>query len=66
MSYRSAGRVVAAAMATAGLTASLGAQGRAKANWLADGYDKERTSWQRNETLLSLDTVGRMKLLCEQ
>ena len=28
-----------------------------------DGYDKERTSWQRNETLLSPDTVGRMKLL---
>ena len=28
-----------------------------------DGYDKERTSWQRNETLLSPETVGRMKLL---
>jgi hypothetical protein len=50
-------------MATAGLTAALGAQGRAKANWLTDGYDKERTSWQRNETWLSPDTVGRMKLL---
>ena len=34
-----------------------------KANWLTDGYDKERTSWQRNETLLRPDTVGRMKLL---
>ena len=67
MSYRRVGGrvagIVAAVMAAAGLTAALGAQGPAKANWLTDGYDKERTSWQRNETLLSPDTVGRMKLL---
>ena len=63
MSYRSVGTIVAAVMAAAGLSAALGAQSRPKANWLTDGYDKERTSWQRNETLLSPETVGRMKLL---
>jgi outer membrane protein assembly factor BamB len=57
------GGMVAAVMAAAALTATVGAQGHAKANWLTDGYDKERTSWQRNETLLSPDTVGRMQLL---
>ena len=55
--------MVAAVMAAASLTATVGAQGHAKANWLTDGYDKERTSWQRNETRLSPDTVGRMQLL---
>jgi outer membrane protein assembly factor BamB len=55
--------MVAAVMVAAALTATVGAQGHAKANWLTDGYDKERTSWQRNETLLSPDTVGRMQLL---
>jgi outer membrane protein assembly factor BamB len=57
------GGIVAGVMAAAGLTPALGAQGPAKANWLTDGYDKERTSWQRNETLLRPDTVGQMKLL---
>ena len=55
--------LVAAVLAAAGLAASVGAQVPAKANWLTDGYDKERTSWQRDETLLRPDTVGRMKLL---
>ena len=55
--------IVAAVMTAAGLAATLGAEGPARANWLTDGYDKERTSWQRNETLLRPDTVGRMKLL---
>src|ERR687898_3463086 len=64
MSYWSLGGIVAAVMAAAALTATLAAaQGHVKANWLTDGYDKERTSWQRNETLLSPDTVGRMQLL---
>src|SRR3954464_1950825 len=34
-----------------------------KANWLADGGDNARTSWQRDETLLSPTTVKGMKLL---
>src|SRR5258705_4465731 len=34
-----------------------------KANWLADGGDSQRTSWQRNETLLSKTTVKGMALL---
>ena len=63
MSYRSGGAIVAAVLAAVGLSASPGAQSRPKANWLTDGYDKERTSWQRDETLLSPATVGRMKLL---
>jgi outer membrane protein assembly factor BamB len=45
------------------LTVVVDAQNRSKASWLTDGYDKERTSWQRQETLLSPATVGRMKLL---
>jgi outer membrane protein assembly factor BamB len=55
--------MVAAVFAAAASTATVGAQGAPKANWLMDGYDKERTSWQRHETLLSADTVGGMKLL---
>jgi outer membrane protein assembly factor BamB len=34
-----------------------------KASWLADGGDPARTSWQRNETLLSKTTVKGMTLL---
>jgi outer membrane protein assembly factor BamB len=34
-----------------------------KTNWLTDGGDPQRTSWQRNETLLSKTTVKDMKLL---
>src|SRR5438128_2448007 len=63
MSYWSRGGMVATVMVAAASTATVGAQGRAKASWLTDGYDKERTSWQRNETRLSPDTVGRMQLL---
>ena len=55
--------IVAVVMAAAGLAAILVAEAPAKANWLTDGYDKERTSWQRNETRLRPDTVRRMKLL---
>ena len=36
---------------------------RPKANWLTDGDDPERTSWQRNETLIGPATVGHMKLI---
>src|SRR5919107_2492304 len=34
-----------------------------KASWLTDGGDPQRTSWQRNETLLSPSSVKDMKLL---
>jgi hypothetical protein len=34
-----------------------------KADWLADGGDPQRTAWQRNETILTKDTVKTMKLL---
>lgn len=34
-----------------------------KPNWLADGGDPQRTSWQRNETLIDPSTVKGMKLL---
>src|SRR6476659_11205606 len=34
-----------------------------KTNWLTDGGDPQRTSWQRNETLLSKASVKDMKLL---
>jgi len=44
-------------------TATTTAQNRSTARWLTDGYDKERTSWQRDEKLLSPETVSRMKLL---
>ncbi len=35
----------------------------AKANWLTDGGDAQRTSWQRNETLISPASVKGMKLI---
>lgn len=34
-----------------------------KADWLTDGGDNARTSWQRNETLINPTTVKGMKLL---
>jgi outer membrane protein assembly factor BamB len=34
-----------------------------KADWLTDGADPQRTAWQRNETILTKDTVKDMKLL---
>ena len=43
--------------------ASPGAQTKGKANWLTDGGDAARTSWQRNETLISPSSVAGMKLL---
>ena len=63
MRHRVQTTIVAAAIAAVWATASADAQERAKANWLTDGYDKERTSWQRHETILSPSTVGRMTLL---
>ena len=40
-----------------------GAQAPGKASWLTDGGDSERTSWQRNETMITPATVKDMKLL---
>ncbi|MFN0119796.1 MAG: PQQ-binding-like beta-propeller repeat protein [Blastocatellia bacterium] len=39
------------------------AQGDKPADWLTDGYDLERTGWQRNEKILSTTSVKNMKLL---
>lgn len=51
-------------LATAGMwTVAAAAQGSPKANWLTDGGDPQRTSWQRNETLLSPTTVKGMRLV---
>ena len=38
------------------------AQGK-QANWFADGGDPQRSSWQRDETLITPETVKGMKLL---
>jgi hypothetical protein len=35
----------------------------AKAHWLTDGGDPQRASWQRNETLITKDSVKNMKLM---
>lgn len=34
-----------------------------KADWLTDGGDVQRTAWQRNETLLNPETVGKLRIL---
>ena len=39
------------------------AQTAARANWLTDGADPQRTSWQRHETLISPASVKDMTLL---
>ena len=55
---------VAAALALAACWSVVaGAQPPRKANWLTDGGDWQRTSWQRHETLLSPTSVKGMKLL---
>ena len=56
-------RALAAAIGVCAVGAGAAAQPAPKASWLTDGYDKERTSWQRDERLLSPSTVGGMKLL---
>ena len=59
-------RVVAAvaAMCAAALwPVAPDAQAPAKASWLTDGGDPQRTSWQQHETILSPATVKDMKLL---
>jgi hypothetical protein len=39
------------------------AQTARRANWLTDGGDPQRTSWQRHETSISPATVGEMTLM---
>ncbi|HEY8551439.1 MAG TPA: PQQ-binding-like beta-propeller repeat protein [Vicinamibacterales bacterium] len=55
---------IAAALTAAGAWMAVAeAQRTPKANWLTDGYDPQRTSWQRHETLISPSTVKDMKLV---
>ena len=54
---------VALGAAAAWTAISPTAQGQRKADWLTDGADPQRTAWQRNETILTKDTVKDMKLL---
>src|SRR5262249_17853571 len=61
MKERLAAAIVGGAAAT--WIRGAGAQGQTKANWLMDGYDSGRTSWQRNETQISTATAKNMKLL---
>jgi hypothetical protein len=59
--------VVTALAVALGLTATLGAQRKSppaapapppgKANWPTDGYDPQRTSWQRHEAYINPATV---------
>jgi outer membrane protein assembly factor BamB len=56
------GSVIALGAAAAWTSMPL-AQGQKKANWLMDGFDSQRTSWQRNETLISPASVKTMKLM---
>jgi hypothetical protein len=49
--------------AAAAWTATPGAQGPARTDWLTDGGDPQRTAWQRHETILTKDNVKDMKLL---
>ena len=59
MSHQTFGVIVGALMAVLAGSARVSAQeGPRKAHWLTDGYDKERTSWQRDETRLSPSTVA--------
>ena len=56
---------VAALCAAAAWSAVPGAQSTpaaAKANWLMDGADNARTSWQQHETIISPASVKNMKL----
>src|SRR5260370_34665689 len=59
-------RLFSAALALSAATAWTavpGAQAKKKADWLTDGGDPQRTAWQRNETILTKNTVKDMKLL---
>jgi outer membrane protein assembly factor BamB len=56
-------RFVAAVAICAGVNAlALYAQGGRSREWLTWGVDQERTGWNRNETVLSKQSVGRLQL----
>src|SRR5262245_25214360 len=59
MTLRFTGGLVAAGL----VLGTIAVHGQTKANWLTDGYDPQRTSWQRNETIISPATAKDMKLL---
>lgn len=46
-----------------GNPAGLSADALAKADWLTDGGDAQRTGWQRNETTLTKDNVRNLKIV---
>ncbi len=59
-------RVVLSVLGAIGVAASLDTGLHAqtgRANWLTDGGDPQRTSWQRHETLISPATVKDMTLI---
>ena len=60
---RLASAAFALGVAAAWTATSPVAQGPRKADWLTDGADPQRTAWQRNETILTRDSVKDMKLL---
>jgi hypothetical protein len=39
------------------------AGGAPAADWLTDGFDNQRTGWQRNETILTRDNVKNLRIL---
>ena len=55
--------IVGALSAAAALETVPHAQAPRRANWLTDGGDAARTSWQRHETLISPATVKDMRLV---
>ena len=60
-------RLVLSLFGAIGLAAALDAvpyaQTASRANWLTDGGDAQRTSWQRHETLISPASVKNMALM---
>ena len=60
-------RLVLSVVGAIGLAAALDAvpyaQTASRANWLTDGGDPQRTSWQRHETLISPASVKNMALM---
>lgn len=66
MTKRSAGAMIALGATLAAWPVAVGAQKQSqptKANWLTDGGDPQKTSWQKNETLISPATAKNMKLI---
>ena len=57
------GRALVVVAALASVAAPAARQAPGKAHWLMDGADPRRTSWQRNEALISPATAPNIKLL---